>query len=101
MKTTLENIIAIFSIIGFITSALLYYKTRVEKSYAAERDFNHIKRNLEQLSQHLNLVSEESDELRSEIREIKSIVTAFSQRLDSILIRLETQSGIFGRRNHE
>ncbi len=99
MKEGLELILAILSLLGFITSGLLYYKSSVEKRYAAERDFGHIKNSLQQHASNLNQLFEENDNLLAELKELKSYTLSFSQRLDSILTRLEMQSGFFGKRD--
>lgn len=55
-----------------------YILTSQKKSYAAERDFNHLKRNYEQLAQNQQLLlkefEERSIELRQELREQKILL---------------------------
>ncbi len=57
-----------------------YILTSQKKSYAAERDFNHLKRNYEQLAENQQLLlkefEERSTELRQELREQKILLNA-------------------------
>lgn len=65
---------------SFVAGAITWYKGAIVKSYAAERDFNHLRRNLEQLSNNLSDVSEEVDHrfdrLEGEMIQIKALLQA-------------------------
>ncbi len=97
--------IGILSLLG---GFFLWYKGSVEKRYAAERDFAHLRRNQEQISNALatidKFLDDKLDEQRGELKEIKAHCLALSQRFEVILTRLEVNSGIFatrGRGTHE
>lgn len=47
---------------SFLASLLFWYKGSVEKRYAAQRDFGHLRRNYEQLSQAVAQLGEELDQ---------------------------------------
>lgn len=89
-------------VLSFIGGFALWYRGAIEKRYAAERAFGHIKRNQEQLAANLEVLSRDFDDqihnLQGELKEIKAYSLSLSQRFEVILTRLEAQSGIFGRR---
>lgn len=70
-------------IIGILTSMagfLAWYGTSVKKAYAAERDFNHLRRNYEQLAENqthilseLNDIQENVDECVMHLREMRNV----------------------------
>lgn len=63
----MENAITIISLLTGLTSliggVILWYKSAITKQYAAERDFKHLQRNLEQISGVLTDVCETVDRL--------------------------------------
>jgi len=66
-----------------------------QKEYAAQRDFEHLKRNQEQMQQSLRLLDEEIDGTKQDLKEIKGMLAiAFNRAGESI-------SGIFGYREKE
>lgn len=67
----------IMGLASFLSGILFWYKGSIEKRYAAQRDFGHLKRNYEQLSQGVADLGEDMD-----------------QRLDSIDKRLQEISMI-------
>ena len=75
MGTVATVVSLAIGVITFIGGLLAWYRGAVEKRYAAERDFNHLKRNYEQLANSLgSLMKDEEDrfdELRLELRELK------------------------------
>lgn len=50
-------------LLGFLSGAILWYRGSIEKRYAAERDFGHLKRNQEQMSQALGIIDDELADL--------------------------------------
>lgn len=56
------------AVFAFIDAFMTRQKTSATKSYAAERDFQHLKRNQEQMQQNQAVVLNEIDELRDETR---------------------------------
>ena len=58
----LEVAIAACTLIGLISSALLWYAGKVEKSYAAQREFGHLKKSLEQLNENISELFKEQEE---------------------------------------
>jgi hypothetical protein len=91
--------IGILSLLG---GFFLWYKGSVEKRYAAERDFAHLRRNQEQISNGLaaidKFLDDRLDEQRGELKEIKALCLSLSQRFEIILTRLESNSAIFARK---
>lgn len=70
----------LMGVISFVAGAVTWYRGSVEKRYAAERDFNHVRRNLEQLSGNLNDFAEEMDhrfdQTNGELIQVKSLLMA-------------------------
>lgn len=55
---------------------------RAKKSYAAEREFAHLKRNQEQMLQCINMLSEELDENTATLRELRMRIDFWLQKSD-------------------
>ena len=68
-KEYIDIAIAAATLFGLVSTALLWYRTKVEKSYAAQRDFNHLRNAIATLSASIDklveLQKEESEELES------------------------------------
>lgn len=54
-------------VVSSIGGFLLYYNGSVRKRYAAERDFNHLLRNQENIVQLLKLLDDSLDDIRVEL----------------------------------
>ena len=68
------------------------YAQSREKAYAAERDFEHLRKNQEQMKESLKLLDDELTETRADFKELKGMLFAmFGRQGDSI-------SGIFANR---
>ena len=68
MDNAATAIALIISIASFLGGLIMWYRGSVEKRYAAERDFNHLKRNYEQLAASLATLMQAEDERFDEIR---------------------------------
>lgn len=91
------------SVFAAFSGAMMWYRGSIQKSYAAERDFRHLRNNQESHAKALAMVDSEVKELRDELAErfhrqdteliqIKSLLMAqLAKNGDSI-------SGIFGRK---
>jgi predicted nuclease with TOPRIM domain len=62
------------------------------KAYAAERDFNHLRNNQEQMKEAVSGLQEESEELRHVLIELKTLQTAMNNRLEMLTARVEGES---------
>lgn len=51
----------VLGILGVVCGGLLYYTASRVKTYAAQRDFEHLKRNYEQLSKNIEYFVREQD----------------------------------------
>lgn len=106
---TLESLTTVLSLAIGITSLaggfLLWHKGSVEKRYAAERDFSHIRNDLRSLSANLAHETEEAErafnEIRFELKEAKALLLAQSQRFESILTRLELNTTGWSRKSQD
>lgn len=70
----MKDAIAVLPIAGFLlglltslAGVLVFYRNSVQKRYAAERDFQHLKRNYESIVQMLTIISDEIDDVRLEV----------------------------------
>lgn len=72
---TWENVLGLISVATAFFGAFAWYSASVVKRYAAQRDFEHLRRNMEQLAINqaaiLKEVDERSDGLEIELRELK------------------------------
>lgn len=62
LAVTLGIATAALSLFTGIVGAIAWNNSRVKKSYAAERDFNHLKRNYEQMTENLKELWRQNDE---------------------------------------
>jgi hypothetical protein len=76
MKDTINLLISAATLLGLISTALLWYRTKVEKSYAAQRDFNHLRNAIATLSESINrLVEAQKEESESLEKTQEKILT--------------------------
>ena len=65
-------------LLSFLSGGVLWYKGSVEKRYAAQRDFGHLKNNYKQMSEAIAIQSKEVDarfdSLDDKLREIKMMI---------------------------
>lgn len=83
---------------------LLDYLPQVQGRFAEfEKILDHTKNSMKQMSTNsvtlADGIEHQLTELRLELKEIKSYVMGNSQRIDSILMRLDAQSGVWNRRD--
>lgn len=75
MKVSMEVVAFLISVVNVVAGFLLWYSANVTKSYAAKRDFEHLKRHYEQLATNQGQILKELDEMRDaanlELRDIK------------------------------
>lgn len=77
-----ENITLFIGISSFIGGVITLYSGAVKKSYAAERDFNHLKRNYESLSGNIATLS---DLLDSRLDHLQETMTKIETRQEIVL----------------
>ncbi|NJL42040.1 MAG: hypothetical protein HC833_21820 [Leptolyngbyaceae cyanobacterium RM1_406_9] len=68
------------------------------KAYAAERDFQHIKRNYEQALEAMKELQHDVDENTRTLIEVKALVLAISNRFEGLAARIDGNTGGWGRR---
>ena len=115
----LQSLIGLcIGVISFLSGAILWYKGSIEKRYAAQRDFGHLKNNQETISRVLNEVCEQIDELsRSQsedvkenskanqqlndmnrtMLEMKMMITAMQNRFEIISAKIDSSTGAWRR----
>ena len=59
--TFIESAAAIIGILTFIGGVVAWYRSAVQKEYASQRDWEHIKNNQRELVQNLNFLFKELD----------------------------------------
>lgn len=107
--STVESATTILSLVLGLSSLLggflLWHRGSVEKRYAAQRDFGHIKADLKTVTTHLannaDEVEESFVELRMELKELKALALAQTQRFESILTRLELNTTGWSRKSQD
>lgn len=99
MNISLEVIATLLGILSIVAGGVSWYRSSVQKNYAAERDFAHIRRNYEQAQQALNSLQEDNDRVREILIEMKSLMLAMSNRMEGIAARLDSSTGGWSRRN--
>lgn len=80
---------SVFGILTTVAGTVVWYRTNIRNKYAAERDFNHLKRNYEGLAEAFKFQTGEMDDhferlardldtrcdrLDAEVREIKALL---------------------------
>lgn len=101
---------------SFIGGGILWYRGAIEKQYAAQRDFQHLRRNQEQLKQATEIISDEMEGISNDLRsthectkdleikvstissnltETKALVLAITNRLEGIAARIDGSTGGF------
>lgn len=91
---SLDFVPIVLSAITFIAAAITWYRGAIQKSYAAERDFGHLKRSIDQLSSNMADGLRENDHrlelIERDLLEIKAAL--------NVLLRGKGEgSGFFGR----
>lgn len=73
----LTNIATVISLVtgllGFLSGLVLWYRGAVEKRYAAERDFAHLKNNISQLFQAIESLADDIEEIEKKLDEVLDI----------------------------
>jgi hypothetical protein len=73
MTSNIENVLSLVSLVcglgGAIFGALMWYRGAIEKGYAAQRDFGHLRRNQEQFAQNLLSIDNDLRALKEELKE--------------------------------
>lgn len=72
--------------------AMQRYADSQTKAYAAERDFNHLRNNQEQLKSSMALMDQEVDEVKSDVKEVKALLSVILARSGG------SASGFFDKR---
>jgi hypothetical protein len=71
---------SILGLISLVAGGVMWFTSAIRKQYAAEREFNHLKRNLEQLGQNLAVIerefSSQFDQLDDGHRDLKVAIDA-------------------------
>lgn len=61
MAWTADHLGAVLGIVTFLGGLLAWYRASVEKTYAAQRDFSHVKESLRSLTTNLNSMKDWED----------------------------------------
>jgi uncharacterized protein YoxC len=101
---------------GFVGGAILWYRGSVEKQYASQRDFQHIRRNQEQIQQAAKLLADDLETTSHEVRSIyentkdleikvsninsnltetKALVLAITNRMEGIAAKIDSSTSGF------
>lgn len=82
---TLSTLVSLtLGLLGFLSGLILWYRGAIEKRYAAERDFGHLKRNQEQMAQALGIIDDELADLIKVVRDVAEQGQEYSRKLEQI-----------------
>jgi hypothetical protein len=87
-KDSIDLAIAGATLLGLISTALMWYRSSVEKSYAAQRDFNHLRNSISSLSASIDKLLDNQEEALEQLQKTQ----------EKILLKIET-SPSFSYRN--
>lgn len=68
------------------------------KEYAAQRDFEHIRRNQDQMKQAVQILQDETEELSKVLIELKILHQSTFHRVESIAARVDSSTGGWTKR---
>lgn len=71
---SLEVVATLLGIISILAGGIAWYRGSVTRSYAAEREMGHIKRNLEQLSQGLGSINDELEGINRTLVKLEALI---------------------------
>jgi chromosome segregation ATPase len=115
------NLISLsIGLLSFLSGGILWYRGSIEKRYAAERDFQHLKKNQEgiavlltQMDDSLDDMQREEDALLEEFRklaqsyselnrsyiEMRTLVMAMHNRMEAIAARIDSSTSGWTKRD--
>jgi hypothetical protein len=101
---TISNVASLlFGLTGFASGLVLWYRSSVQKSYAAERDFGHLRNNYKQLADSLtelnDLVGAQGDRQDRALTELERLRSQLND-IDRVLTEIKIHLSI-GRQPHE
>lgn len=92
MNQQLTEIISLLlgmtGLLSFVGGIFFWFKSNVEKRYAAERDFAHIRGDYKSLQEYVKLVGDDVESVDKTLIEIKATLINLSQRIEMIAIKL-------------
>lgn len=94
---TIETLLAVASFVlgvgGTLWAVVNYYASSQTKKYAAQRDFEHLRRNQEQLIHNLSEIAKDIDEVREEVRNMSRVAQIILAK------RGDSESELLGRKD--
>ncbi len=69
---------------GFLGGLVLWYRGAVEKQYASQRDFAHLRRNQEQLLQNIGVMSEDLDDAKRAALDVAHKTDILAQNIEAM-----------------
>jgi glutaredoxin 2 len=91
----IQGVVSLFlGVAGFSSGVILWYRGAIEKRYASERDFAHLRRNQEQLIANLAQMDEAIDRLLSTTEAMGHLVHSNNQvinQIDRSILELKVQ----------
>lgn len=74
----------LMGVCSFVAGIILWYRGSIEKSYAAQRDFGHLKRNQEQIAQGIGQNAEELEALSNDVSQLLAEVREIGREVDNL-----------------
>lgn len=94
---TLEVLALALGLVSTVAGGLAWYASMVRKSYAAEREFNHIKNAIAQLSENIKVYVAEIEEQSQDLMEIKLLVNSLNNQVGVLSAKLDCSTGGIAR----
>lgn len=96
----IETVAALIGIITFVGGLIAWYRGAVQKEYASQRDWEHVKNNQKQLVENLNFIFKEIERNFDEIKEqqeesFDKIIEYQDNRFDKLDSQVLETKGLF------
>jgi len=91
MSNQLTEIISLLlgmtGLLSFVGGIFFWFKSNIEKRYAAERDFAHIRNDYKQLTEFLKVIDDDVQGIDRTLIEMKSAMITLSNRVEILAIK--------------
>lgn len=91
---TLSATIGVIGLIGSIFGGIAWYNGAIEKRFAAQRSFEHLRKNQEQMGQALAIIDTQLDEVANDIKQLLKTGTETEHQLDLLKMQATEAKGL-------
>lgn len=90
----LATTIGVLGLLGSIFGGIAWYNGAIEKRFAAQRSFEHLRKNQEQMGQALALIDTQLDEISNDIKQLLKTGTETEHQLDLLKMQATEAKGL-------